>query len=124
MTPSMTVTRSSRRSSLVHLAAADVERGHVRRAALQQAVGEAARRGADIEADEPGDVDAEGRQCRRELVAAARHELRPRSTSSSASAPIAVPALVTTRAVDAHAPGHHERLGAAAGLGEPRSQSS
>ncbi len=63
--------------TLVQLAAADVERRHVRRTALQKAVGEAAGGGADVDAREPGDVDAEGVERGRQLVAAARDERRP-----------------------------------------------
>jgi hypothetical protein len=48
---SSTVTRSSR-AALVQLAVADVERDHARGAALQQHVGEAAGRRADVEAVE------------------------------------------------------------------------
>ena len=48
----------------VELAVGDVERDDPRRAALQQAVGEAAGRGADVEAVEPGDVDRRARRAR------------------------------------------------------------
>ena len=53
------------------LSAAHVESVDPARAALQQDVGEAAGRGADIERDEPGRVDPEGVERRRQLVAAA-----------------------------------------------------
>ena len=48
----------------VDLPVGDVERGHPGGAALQQAVGEAAGRGADVEAVAPGDVDAERARAR------------------------------------------------------------
>src|SRR5205807_496059 len=56
----------------VELAVADVERDHVRRAALEQDVGEAAGRGADVERVRAGDVEPElvERVC--ELLPAAR----------------------------------------------------
>ena len=46
------------------LAVGHVERDHVRRAALQQAVGEPAGRGADVERAAAGDVDARARRAR------------------------------------------------------------
>ena len=61
----------------VELAVGDVERDHPGGAALQQAVGEAAGRGADVEAVEPGDVDAERVERVVELEPAARDEARP-----------------------------------------------
>ena len=60
--------------ALVELVAAHVERHHVRRAALEQAVGEAAGGRAGVEHPEPGDVDAEVVEGGVELLAAARHE--------------------------------------------------
>ena len=60
----------------VELAVGDVDRGDPRGAALQQAVGEAAGRGADVEAVAPGDVDAERLEGVLELDAAARDEAR------------------------------------------------
>ena len=62
----------------VDLAVGDVDGGHPRGAALQQAVGEAAGRGADVEAVAPFDVDAERVERVFELDAAARDEARPR----------------------------------------------
>ncbi len=59
----------------VELAVGDVERDHVRGAALQQAVGEAARRGADVERLAPRDVDRQRVERVGELDAAARDEL-------------------------------------------------
>ena len=57
----------------VQLAVADVERDHARGAALEQAVGEAARRGADVERSRgPSSVEAERVERVRELLAAAR----------------------------------------------------
>ena len=60
----------------MQLAVADVERDHARRAPLQQHVGEAAGRGADVEAVEPRDVDAEGVERVGELVPGPRHVRR------------------------------------------------
>ena len=60
----------------VDLAVGDVDRGDPRRAALQQAVGEAAGRGADVEAVAPGDVDPERLQRVLQLGAAARDVAR------------------------------------------------
>ena len=57
---------------LVQLPVADVERDHARGAALEEDVGEAAGRRADVEAVEPGRVDAERVERVRELVPAAR----------------------------------------------------
>ena len=54
------------------LPVADVDRHHVRRTALQQHVGEAARRRAGVEHPLPGRVVAEGVERAGELVAAAR----------------------------------------------------
>ena len=57
---------------MVELAVADVDGVDAPRAALQQAVGEAAGRGADVEADQAAGVDAEmldgGRQLARVLL--------------------------------------------------------
>ena len=60
----------------VELPMGDVEGDHARRAALQQAVGEAAGRGADVEAVEAGDVDSQRLERVRELDAAAGDERR------------------------------------------------
>ena len=55
------------------LAAADIDRIDAPRAAREQHLGEAAGRGADIEADAARDIDAEMVERRRKLDAAARH---------------------------------------------------
>ena len=55
------------------LAAAHVDRVHAHRAALEQGVGEAAGRRADVEADTAGRVDAERVERARQLLPAARH---------------------------------------------------
>ena len=60
----------------VQLAVADVDRDHARGAALEQAVGEAAGRGADVERSRARRVDAERLERVRELLAAARDEPR------------------------------------------------
>ena len=61
----------------MQLAVADVEGHDVRRAALQQAVGEAAGRGAAVERAAAGDVDGELGERGVELLAAASDEARP-----------------------------------------------
>ena len=58
----------------VELSAADVDRGDPGGAALEQAVGEAAGRGADVEAVEAADVDPEGVEGGVELEPAAGDE--------------------------------------------------
>src|ERR1044072_9678681 len=56
------------------MSAPRVERVDARGAALEQAVGEAPRRSADVEADGVRDVDGEAIERGRELETAARHE--------------------------------------------------
>ena len=75
LTRSSTVTRG-RRGAGGELAVADVERDHARGAALEQAVGEAAGRRAEVEAVLARRVDAERVERVRELLPAARDELR------------------------------------------------
>ncbi len=60
----------------MELAVADVERDHVRCAALEEDVGEAARRGTDVEAAPARDLDAERVERVRELLAAPGDEAR------------------------------------------------
>ena len=67
----------------VELPVADVERDHARRAALEQDVGEAAGRRADVEAVEARGVDAEHVERVRELLAAARDVGRRRARRSA-----------------------------------------
>ena len=84
----------------IELAAADVDRDHLRRAARKQDVGEAAGRGADVEADEARGIEREGVERGGELDPAARgpgvgrlgldrarRRPRPRTPSSSATPP-------------------------------------
>ena len=64
--------------AFVQLPVADVERDHVRRAVLQQAVREAAGRGADIEATEPSTGTAsDSSACSSFLAAAGDVARRP-----------------------------------------------
>ena len=56
----------------MELAVADVERDHPGRSPLEEHVGEAAGRGADVDAVEAGGIDAEPVEPVRELLAAAR----------------------------------------------------
>ncbi len=60
----------------VQLAVADVERDHVVRAALEQAVGEPSRGGPGVECGQPCDVDPERLERVVELVATATDETR------------------------------------------------
>jgi hypothetical protein len=60
----------------MQLAVADVERDDMGRAALQETVGESARRGAGIEGSHPGDVDRERVERGVELVATTTDEPR------------------------------------------------
>ena len=109
----------------VELAVADVEGDHPLGAALQQAVGEAARRGADVEAGAALDVDLERVERVLELEPAARDVARRSSTSSAASSGTSWLGFVArgpSRA-DPHPAGAHRgrRAGARAGqaaLGE------
>ena len=90
----------------VELAVADVDRVHARGAALQQAVGEAAGRRADVEADAARGIEPERVERARELLAAARHVApRCRAARAAASAGTSVPGLSTARVVDEHLPG-------------------
>ena len=68
---------------LVQLPVADVDGDHARGAALQQDVGEAAGRGADVEAVEARRIDAERVERVRELLAAARDVRRGRARPSA-----------------------------------------
>ena len=81
--------RGSSAQPRVELAVADVERDHPRRAALQQAVGEAAGRGAEVETVASRRIDAERVERVRELLARrARRSAaaaRPRAATSSAT---------------------------------------
>ncbi len=76
---SRTVTRASARSVGWSWPWPDVDRVHVRRAPLEQAVGEAAGRRPGIESPAPGDGDGEEGEGRIELQAAAADEGRGRA---------------------------------------------
>ena len=96
------------------LAVADIERDHARGAALQQHVGEAAGRCADVERVAPPDVEPELVEGVRELFAAARDEPR-----RPLEVEVGVLLDLRPRLVEAlDEPGHHERLRLGAGLGE------
>ena len=77
----------------MQLAVADVDGDDTRGAALQQDVGEAAGRGADVETVEPRRIDAELVERMRELLAAARDVLRAALTVSSAVSSTCCPGL-------------------------------
>ncbi len=98
----------------MQLAVADVERDHARGAALEQHVGEPAGRRADVEAVEPGDVETERVERIRELVPGTRDVRRRRLDLERR---VLVHLLAGLR-VARHEPGHHERLGLRARLGE------
>ena len=99
----------------VELAVADVERDHARGAGLEEAVGEAAGRGADVETVLAGDVEAESLERGSELLAAARDEARARGDLELR----ALLDLLAGLRVPLDAPGEHERLRLRAALGEP-----
>jgi hypothetical protein len=100
--------------ALVELRPADVERDHLDRASLEEDVGEAARRGADVQAAPSVGVDAEDVEGMVELLAAPGDE------------PLRLGQLQRSRLVDllpgfgeaGHPPGHHERLRLRARLGQ------
>ena len=98
----------------VQLAVADVERDHARSAALEQHVGEPARRGADVEAVETLRVDAERVERVRELDARAR-DVRRRPLDLERR--LVVDLLPRLR-MAGHEPRHHEGLRLRAALGE------
>jgi hypothetical protein len=79
----------------VQLPAADVERDHVRRPALEQTVREAAGRGADVERLGPGHVPSETVERDLELLAARETKRASASTSMRWPSRTGAPALVT-----------------------------
>ena len=99
----------------VKLAVADVERDHASGAALQETVGEAAGRGAEVEAVLPRGIDPERVERVRELLAAARDEPR-----RPLDVELGVVRDLRARLLEAgHEPGEDERLRLGAALGEP-----
>ena len=103
----------------MELIVADVHRGDARRAVLQQAVGEAARRRADVEAVEPLDGESEMRERALELPAAAAHEALGRLDLDLRVVSHAVAGLGVGDALHAHLPLAHEALRERARLREP-----
>jgi len=103
----------------MQLVVPDIEGMHARRAALEEAIGEAAGRGADIEAHAAGGIDSEGVERRFELEAAAadvffglqhgHRRVRPHSVARLARAPT----------VDFHDTSHQRALGFFAGFEQP-----
>ena len=77
----------------VQLAVADVERDHPRGAALEQAVGEAAGRGADVEAVLAGGVDRQRSSAWASFSPPRETKRGGRSTSSSTASSSCVPGL-------------------------------
>src|SRR5581483_11473079 len=99
----------------VELPVADVERDHAPGSTLQQHVGEASCRGAEVERVEPAHVDAEGVERVRELVPGAGDVRRRRLDLERGTLVDLLPRL----RVSGHATGHDERLGLRARLREP-----
>ena len=100
----------------MELPVADVDRDHARRAALEQHVGEAAGRRADVEAVEARRIDAEARRAR--ARASRRRARRTRGGASTSSSRVLVH-LLARLVVAGHEPGEDERLRLRARLGEP-----
>ncbi len=100
--------------TLVELRPADVERDHLGGAALEEDVGEAAGRGADVEAAPAGGIDAEGLERVVELLAAPRDEPRRLGELERCGFVDLLPRLVEP----GHPPGHDERLRLGARLGK------
>ena len=99
----------------VQLAVADVECADPRGAGLQEAVGEAARRGPDVQAILPDHVDLERLERVRELLAPTGDEARPALDLERGGLVDLLPRL----RVSLHAPGEDERLRLRAAFGEP-----
>ena len=99
----------------------DVERDHPCGAALEQAVGEAAGRGADVEAVEAGDVDPERLERVLELDPAARDEPGRLGHQQLGVLGDELARLQRQRPVvaDPHPPGAHRLGGAGPRGGEP-----
>ena len=97
------------------LAVADVERDHPRSAGLEEAIREPAGRGADVEAVFAADVDGEGGEGRRQLLAAAGDETRSLRDLQLG----VVGDLLAGLRVPLYAAGQDERLGLRAALGQP-----
>ena len=99
----------------MELPVADVQGDHARRAPLEQAVREPARRRAEVEAASPGRVDAERVERVRELLAASRDEPRRALDGELRVLPDLLPRLVEPR----HEPREDEGLSLSAALREP-----
>ena len=103
----------------IELARAHVHGVHARRAVLQQAVGEAAGGGADVQAQPARHIDAEMIQRRLQLQPAAAHiaSALP-ATSMRLAASTRVARLDGFLSVDQHLAGHDESLRFLAGFGQ------
>src|SRR5581483_8450832 len=99
----------------VELAVADVERDHAASARLQQAVGEAPRGGAHVDAVPAPRVDAERLERVRELLASARDEARRPLDCDR----LPLVHLRSRLVVPRDEPGEHHRLGLAARVRQP-----
>ena len=110
--PSCALTRGIGGEARVELAVADVDRHDRARAALEQDVGEAAGRGADVEAGEAVRIEVEGDQRGGELDAAARGPRMRRARLDVRVLGERVGGLAHGLAVGADQPGGDRRLGA------------
>ena len=116
--PSCTTTRGSVRSFQSSWPAPHIHGVHARRSALQQAVGEAARGGADIEADLARDVERKVAQRARQFESAAADIGRAREHLHRAIVVDRLAGLGGLLPVDQHLAGHDQRLRFLAGFGE------
>ena len=116
--PSRSVTRGSSRSSLVELRPADIDREHGGRAALEQAIGEAAGGCAEVEAAKAGDIDGEGVEGGFELVAAAADVPFGGDQLDGRGCVEHVRGLHEDERTDPGAPGHDQALRALPRFGE------
>ena len=97
------------------LPVADVDRGDVPRAVLQQRVGEPPGRGTDVERVQSGRIDGERGQRAGQLLTAAADERRERLDRHLRARPDAGAGLRHRRLVDAHAAGQDQTAGLGAG---------
>ena len=103
---------------LVELPTAHVNGDHGNGAVLEQAVGEAARGGADIEAAQAGHIDGEGIEGGLELAAAATHVALDLAQVEGSALIEHGGGLHQRERARAGAPGHDQPAGALARLGE------
>src|SRR5579863_8219029 len=102
----------------IELAVANVDRPHARCAALEQAIGEAAGGGADVETNAALDVDGPMIESRRQLVTAAADEGHALKQLDLSIAGHAVAGLFGFLAVEEHVPGENQSLRLFARIGQ------